>query len=327
MEGYRSSQHFSHWMVEMRIKHNFGLRTGVTREEKKKLFLVFEGMKTEQIYFEALIQKRNYSASPFLFELVILDRVGQEMGCSNPLAIVKLLQKQANEEHKDCYSLETIINRVLGDECLPQNKIDTLKKAIHSQIPNISEQLSKQELKRILPKIQNVLKDNNISLRIELTVSRLIDEQNMGYDKDRKDCLCCIFDRDKKSFKDSQYDKVVRLCNEEGYCLFITNPCFEFWLYLHLPKENLTSIKESELLENRRMSSNGPTYIESHLKSKLFELDPPISFNKNKYKPDYFINNIPNAMKNATNYAQKIDELKTAVGSNLASLMEKIGLA
>jgi hypothetical protein len=148
----------------------------------------------------------------------------------------------------------------------------------------------------------------------------------MGYDKTQGDCLCCIFDRDKKSFKERQYDNVVQLCTKEEHELFITNPCFEFWLFLHLPEEELTDIVKSELLENKRKSSNGATYIEDLLKTKLLALDPPISFNKNRYTPDYFINNIPTALQNATHYGKTLQELKTTVGSNLPVFMQKIGI-
>jgi hypothetical protein len=85
-----------------------------------------------------------------------LYRVGQETGCSNPWAMVQLLQQQISEEQKDNYSLETILNRILGDECISQNKIETLKKAIRSKIPELPEPLSKQEIQKILPKTANV---------------------------------------------------------------------------------------------------------------------------------------------------------------------------
>lgn len=44
-----------------------------------------------------------------------------------------------------------------------------------------------------------------------------------------------VIDRDKENFFDDQYDKVRIFCKNNNVNLYVSNPNFEFWLFLHFP--------------------------------------------------------------------------------------------
>lgn len=48
------------------------------------------------------------------------------------------------------------------------------------------------------------------------------------------DKIVLVVDRDASSFSTEQYDYVLNKCQKEGYEFLVSNPCFEFYLALHL---------------------------------------------------------------------------------------------
>lgn len=51
------------------------------------------------------------------------------------------------------------------------------------------------------------------------------------YSLNRYDELWMIIDRD--AWKERDLSEVATLCSQKGFCLAISNPCFELWLLLH----------------------------------------------------------------------------------------------
>ena len=73
----------------------------------------------------------------------------------------------------------------------------------------------------------------------------------------RRDLTKYIIDRDRESFvsssKNNQYKYVVEKCEEMGFGLYVTNPCFEFWLLLHFDK--VFELDRDKLLENPKVTA------------------------------------------------------------------------
>ena len=70
----------------MREQRNFSKRTQAlaSGETKKKFFLIYEGEKTEKIYFDAIHQNRIKIGINPLIELIPLLRSDSERGKSHP---------------------------------------------------------------------------------------------------------------------------------------------------------------------------------------------------------------------------------------------------
>lgn len=64
------------------------------------------------------------------------------------------------------------------------------------------------------------------------------------------DQLCIVVDRDKNSFTNEQYDKLLKAEKNEEIRFCVSNPCFEFWLLLHF--SDCSEYDNSKLKENEK---------------------------------------------------------------------------
>ena len=151
--------------------------------------------------------------------------------------------------------------------------------------------------------------------------SRLVDSKNREGNLD-DDYFAVVLDRDKRSHSEECLREILHLCRQEGYEFYLTNPCFEFWLLMHV-----CSIKENYIdldlfLENAKVSSKH-TYTSKELSNiVLHSKNIPLGVFDNKYFP-----NIPKAVEQAKTFAKSPEDLFTSIGSNLYKLMEIIGIS
>ena len=61
---------------------------------------------------------------------------------------------------------------------------------------------------------------------------KYFEAQDVTYSSD-VDSLNMVVDRDRDSFTEEQYDKVVEFCKKNNVNLYVSNPSFELWLYMH----------------------------------------------------------------------------------------------
>ena len=111
-----------------------------------------------------------------------------------------------------------------------------------------------------------------------------------------------MIDRDRKSFTSGsgQYEYVLDRYKEKGFGFYLTNPCFEFWLLLHM--EDLSDLDEKKLLENG-MATSTMNYAEHELRRKLREAGGP-NFKKGGYNPSWFMERINLAIANERMYCE-----------------------
>lgn len=127
------------------------------------------------------------------------------------------------------------------------------------------------------------------------------------------DEIVLVCDRDKYSFVDAQFDKVITACKDNQIQLYLTNPCIEFWFLLH--HTDCKEYSEEELLENKVISNR--TFVFRELKKKDSKYD------KKNINMDFYVVNLSVVCENASLYEQKIENLKNKVGSNLPMLIKK----
>lgn len=106
----------------MREDRSFGERTKVLKsnEAKKKYFLVYEGEKTENTYFNEVINSRRFLNINPLIKIIPILRSFNEGNWSNPKKIVDCLDKNLKEQESQIYSYETILNIIM--DYLIENK-------------------------------------------------------------------------------------------------------------------------------------------------------------------------------------------------------------
>lgn len=311
----------------MREKKRFNERTNIKSDDsvKKKYFLVFEGARTEEIYFDTVnSHKVDLGISP-LIELIPLIRDYGEEGWSNPQKIVDRIVENVVESESGIMTYDILLNRIMDYIISTKNiKVKSHQKVIWQTLNWICEnKLSKKSWEKIddLNKAtKNILKEitqlDYISDNLDYISDNIVDiikSLSITYDSEI-DKICLIVDRDKDSFSNSQYQYVLKICKDKKFDLYVTNPCFEFWLLLHF--DDYTNLDQSKLLENC-WETKKKKYTE-------VELCKRISFKKNRYKAEDIIQKIPRAIANEKKFCEDLDLLEHTVGSNIGKLLDKI---
>ena len=310
----------------MREDRSFGERTKVLKsdEPKKRYFLVCEGEKTENTYFNKVINSHRPLKINPLIEIIPILRSFNEESWSNPKKIVDCLDKNLKEQESQKYSYETILNIIM----------DYLIEKEHISKTRLSQRAVYEILKTTLVKsgknldyktdnfkeVCDIIAEELIEMKLTEVMDcldKIVRNSKIGYKKGH-DKICFIVDRDKDSFTKEQYDEVIRKCNKEGFLFFLSNPCFEFWLLLHY--EDIDDLDEDKLKENSKVSEskNSKRYVEDQLCKRLK------GYKKTNNKAGELVLKVDTAIKNVKNYCDSISDLKDKVGSNLGDLFREL---
>jgi len=213
-------------------------RSRTKRDPREKLFIAFEGTKTEPLYFEGLIEKEEKNLN---VEIIPLYRGPGREGDSNPKKIVDQVYDYFQWVHGRDYSTNLFIEHVLQSAI----KIAPDKKS------ELNGELFR-EMKHALTR-SKYADDRHIMDRDEalLECRRLIAERigkinvDLPYPLSVSDSarFFIVVDRDCRSFTEEQCEYVCKKCKENNFELIVSNPCFELWLLLHfnVGKEQLAN--------------------------------------------------------------------------------------
>lgn len=166
------------------------------------------------------------------------------------------------------------------------------------------------------------------------TITNLLNNPNkMQFTEDEitNDRFCVIVDRDYYSDKyrlgegesiNDYYDNLLDFFENSDISLYVTNPCFEFWLIEHF--EDI-SFDEDRMLINPK-ESNGKRYSENTLAKRL------PNYNKHSLDADEFIGNkkdckpILGAIRriDENGYAVSLEQSKDHLGSNIGVLIDEM---
>lgn len=133
------------------------------------------------------------------------------------------------------------------------------------------------------------------------------------YETDR---FVVVMDRDCKNHHEEELQECIKTCKEKGYELYLTNPCFEFWLLLHLcDVKNEYSTQMNELLTNRHVSHQH-TFVSKEVSNRV---------GHGKHIPfDCFYKNywghIIQAKNRADQFATSLENILDNLGTNLGQL-------
>lgn len=76
-----------------------------------------------------------------------------------------------------------------------------------------------------------ILKREDETLSSPLHVIKQLDDYKKAEGMSKKDMLCMVIDKD--SWPEQALATVARECQQKGYVLAVSNPCFETWLLSH----------------------------------------------------------------------------------------------
>ena len=144
-------------------------------------------------------------------------------------------------------------------------------------------------------------------------LEKIKDEYNLGND----DELWMIIDRDRNG---KNIEKFSSKCKSEPNFYFaLSNPCFEFWLLLHL--KDITEFTEEEInliFENHKVGTK-KTYLKKLL-SKIL----PDGYNEANLRPERFLQHIKLAIDRAKAMNIEAEDYPKTLGTHVYKLIEKV---
>lgn len=303
----------------MRIKTNekFYERKSQVSEPRSKHFIIFEGTKSEQIYFDAFLKKHEVITNVFFF---LRDK--EKEGWTNPQKIMELLISVINGNEKISFTYVTIFDNfydyinqyvtTITKKAMKNKYISEVRK--HGEDQHNPIDIGKLNL-IIYDLIYNYLEKYKVGdiFHDESILKELIEEQST-FDKEI-DKIYLVVDRDKKSFTEEQYMDTLERAKENDVQFYVINPCFEFWLLLHF--KNCSEYSKKQLIENDYVNSNN-TFVYEELK----KCDS--SYTKSRFNADLYIDKITTAIENSKIYETDITLLKDNVGTNLLLLFNEL---
>lgn len=261
-----------------------------TIEPKRVVFLSTEGTKTEVQYFRYIEQYREQLGIDAIVHIEILKRFDTNSAPENILELLeeyvqfrqnKMFEKVIDSLSLKNYSTEFIKSYLESPSSLPQKKCN---------------------------KFKAVLQEENIDLLY-------LDFLSKYHGKD--DVFGIIMDRDCGSHSVKQMNSVVKKCKERNYLCYITNPCIEFWLLLHI--SDVIS-EYSELLEDI-LANKLDEKKNSFVSNLLYEKTGQRKAIQAKTFKKFYLPNIDLAIERAKGFAPS-EQLLEKIGSNLWELIE-----
>lgn len=308
----------------MRFPKEFGQRTKKPMEVKRKYILIYEGEETERQYFDGIKDNGIDIGISSLIEIKPLLRSYNERNWSNPKKIINQIIKHLSENTLVGISIHALVERI-NDYLIEELEItdDSIwnVKTIEKSLYDIIDQkfaLKKEDIVTDIVSIIVTISDYlNTNLNIAKAAEKIenyVKNQDVVYEKGF-DRICLIVDRDRQSFFEEQYSYVLNTCCEKGFNLFVSNPCFEFWLLLHF--SDIKSLKSEDILANNKVTAK-KRFVEQELCNRLK------GYKKGSIKFDKIKNSIDLAIKQEKDYCENIEKLESELGSNVGLLIAEL---
>lgn len=262
---------------------------------EKRIFLSVEGNATEKEYFDGLSKNREKLGINAKVDVEVLRR-GRKDTDSAPQQVIELLEEYIR---------------------LREQSEDDIVEEISSQF---KEKYSPDFIKRYLENPGRIPKKQRNEFDAEL--------KKIGYDinyrkylkkyNKKLDEFAVLIDRDMQTHSESNMLDYVEHCKANQYKCYIANPCFEFWLLMHLADvEEEFGNCLSEIKENRKVSDHH-TFVSKAVSERAHHGKSGINFVKN-YMP-----HIDKAVEQAKKFPSAEKELIEKIGCNLWKMMEEL---
>ncbi len=264
-------------------------------EPQKIIFLSVEGNVTEREYFEGISRNRKRLGINALIDVQVLRRHSKDTN-SAPKQVIELLEEylQLRDSGK-----ASILN-------------DIPKKIVH--------EYGSDFVKRYLEGDKGITKSERVRFTTDLS--------KIGYDLEYRkylskynsdlDEFAILIDRDLHTHSESNMRDCIKYCFERHYDCYIVNPCFEFWLLLHLCDVNTEYAEMMDEIQMNSKVSGNHTFVSREVSLRAHHGKSNIGFETN-YLPF-----IDSAIERARVFASDEEELIDNVGTNVWKLLEKM---
>ncbi len=253
-------------------------------EPLRFIVLSAEGTQTERNYFEHLtnlLETHNIRLQFHVLE--------HNSGENTPGDLLKHLQECKSIQQNDLIpeELMKIIKKELSPEDI--NNLDNL----------INEKPLPEEIKRVL-----------LSYGIDIDYHMFIKK----FDP-QLDTFVVVLDRDKHNHSEESLRSVKEKCDKESFDMCLSNPCFEFWLFLHIwDKQGLSDELKRNMLENKGHFMSSYLSKRTHHHKKI---------SKGKFT-QFYSHSISSAIQNASQFATEFSVILNNLGTNIGVFMSSL---
>lgn len=322
----------------MRAEDGGIYRRSSTRDFRKRYYLAFEGY-TEYQYFRGLKANKTdpLVRIPGAVDIQCLSRFDQNAGDSNPLNIEGAMADYMHLIRTGTYTAElfvyTLIQDVYSRFCqkLPKSRRKGCGSALHNLQSDLISRLLDSDLVKGRYVDDSCWEEATECCRgwIEQSdfngcgeyISVPKDRKVETYDEDA-DVFCLIADRDRGSNTAERYSLLVDSCRRQNIRLYVSNPCFEFWLMLHFDSTLGLAERECDaILANAKKESGGVR--RSYCECRLTEMVGSYSKTDVDFERD-FMQNLNGAIENAESFETELEKLENRLGSNVGRLITEM---
>ena len=259
-----------------------------TIEPKRVVFLSAEGTLTEVNYFKYVERYRTQLGIEAIVHIEVLRKHDTN---SDPDNVLALLEEYINFRESDMFEKE------ISSLSLQDYSSEFIKSYLDDPLGIPAKKRHKFEA---------TLKDERIDLLYLDFLSKY---------RGKEDAFGIVIDRDHRSHSVDQMNRVIQKCIEKNYLCYITNPCLEFWLLLHV-SDVISEYSEylDQILDNKVDDKEN-----SFVSNLLHEKTGQRKCIQQKTFEKYYLPNIDLAIERAKCFAPR-NELIEKIGSNLDEL-------
>lgn len=261
----------------------------------KIFFLSVEGNLTEKEYFEKISAYRTQLGINAKVNIEVLCRSMSDTN-SAPVHVIELLEEYVND-------VRGLTNDDIIDKISPLFKSKYSKEFIKEYLENPSN-LPEEKKEEFLSEL--------LLMGYDLNYIKYLSQYN-GEDE-----FGIVIDRDSSTHSEKNMKDCIEHCKEKNYLCFVSNPCFEFWLMMHL-----CDVKEKygdnlhDIECNAKVSKNH-TFVSKEVWSFTGHGKAHLNFEKN------YLNNVTYAIKQSKTFETEVDRLINNIGTNIGSLIERM---
>lgn len=282
--------------MSYRVSGDTFFRLQHVTEAKRLFFLSVEGASTEPSYFwqlNANLKKMGcYDAA-----IHVLERA--DPGKSGPQDVYDLLEA--------CSQLRD------GEQLIRIPGLNGLKKALDGET-----------LLRLLSDDVDIFSHDFVDFRDRLLQMGVNWDyrQYLQSQPSKRDHFVVVLDRDKHNHTQQCLQDIIAKCRSKKFMCCLTNPCFEFWLLLHLVDvdELLTPTELAKIEDNRKVSKK-----HTHVSKRVSEIAGHAKeISAEAFEQFYGKEPLEKARAEAKRFARSNRGVLTKVGTTIPNLMKKL---
>lgn len=268
----------------------------VLEDAKSVIFISTEGTCTEPDYFSRLYEKLQEDYPNLNFAIEVLHHDGD--GHSDPESVFRLLE-ECRLVREDAFLFSNTMSRLESD--YSEDRV--------YEFFNEPSHFSEEEKIRFYSDLT----------RAGINVDYYRYLKKVGSERE-DDVFAIVLDRDHLSHSEEMLRDVLGKARSRGYLFCLTNPCFEFWLLLHLLElgATITDEERSAFLVNKRQGRN------TYCSKRLLDVAGHRKSISAKAFIDLYYPNICAAMRRVEAFETDEEGVIQGIGSSLGLLLNEI---